>query len=169
MKFIVRSLVAVLLLTTVFKGGAVSPVTTGNDSVADLRPLVDPPLHDKKTFDITSKKWFQMTYIGVPLVVAGVAVMPGRDRFRQLRDDYAPNFHYKYDDYLQYAPAAVMLGLKGFGVESRSSWGRMLVSDAFSAAIMATVVNTIKYTAHVRRPTGAITSRFPRDIRRRPS
>ncbi len=161
MKFIVRSLIAVLLLTTVFKGAAVSLVTTRNDSVADLRPLVDPPLHDKKTFDITSKKWFQMTYIGVPLVVAGVAVMPGRDRFRQLRDDYAPNFHYKYDDYLQYAPAAVMLGLKGFGVESRSSWGRMLVSDAFSAAIMATVVNTIKYTAHVQRPDGSNYKSFP--------
>ena len=54
-----------------------------------------------------------------------------------------------------------MLGLKGFGVESRSSWGRMLVSDAFSVAIMASVVNTIKYTAHVRRPDKSNYKSFP--------
>ena len=39
-----------------------------------------------------------------------------------------------------------MLGLKIGGVRGRSSWGRMLVSDAFSVALMAGAVNSLKYT-----------------------
>ena len=110
---------------------------------------------------ITSSRAYRITYIGVPLIVAGLVVQE-RDRgFRHLRNDYVPSFRLHYDDYLQYAPAVVMLGLKGFGVESRSSWGRMLVSDAFSVAIMASVVNTIKYTAHVRRPDKSNYKSFP--------
>ena len=43
------------------------------------------------------------------------------DYFRSLRNDYLPRFHHHADDFLQYAPAAVMLGMKTFGVEGRSS------------------------------------------------
>ena len=64
----------------------------------------------------------------------------------RIRYNCMPEFRYHYDDYLQYAPAAVMVGMKAFGYESRSSWGRMLASDAFSIAIMAGAVNGIKYT-----------------------
>ena len=33
----------------------------------------------------------------------------------ELRNNVIPDFHYRYDDYLQYAPAAVMVGMKTFG------------------------------------------------------
>ena len=72
-----------------------------------------------------------------------------------------PGFRYHYDDYLQYAPAAVMAGMKAFGYESRSSWGRMLVCDAFSAAIMAGAVNGIKYTIGRLRPDGSRYNTLP--------
>ena len=62
-----------------------------------------------------------------------------------IRECCIPGFHYKYDDYLQYAPAALTIGLKAGGYDSRSSWGRMLVSDAFSAVIMTGAVNGLKY------------------------
>lgn len=151
------------MLSSVFTGNAAYPYSLADDSVADLRPLVTPApkAMEQPTFDFMSKKWVQMTCVGAPLVVAGVSVMHGRDRFHQLREDFVPKFHYEYDNYLQYAPAVVMLGLKGFGVESRSSWGRMLTSDAFSVAIMASVVNAIKYTAHVQRPDGSNYKSFP--------
>ena len=29
----------------------------------------------------------------------------------ELRNNMIPDFHYRYDDYLQYAPAAVMVGI----------------------------------------------------------
>lgn len=163
MKFITGFLIAVVLAATVSPCRAEAPLVPAaeGDTLVDLRPLTSWQRFNQKVDKFTSTKGFQMTYVGVPLVIAGVATMPGRERFRQLRNDYVPKFKYEYDNYLQYAPAVVMLGLKGFGVESRSSWGRMLVSDAFSAAIMATVVNTVKYTAHVQRPDGSNYKSFP--------
>lgn len=110
---------------------------------------------------VTSTRLYRMTYIAVPLIVGGV-IMQGRDReFRELRHCYAPSFRYMYDDYLQYAPAAVMVGIKAAGVKGRSSWGRMLVSDAFSAGVMAIAVNSLKYTVREMRPDGSGNNSFP--------
>lgn len=78
-----------------------------------------------------------------------------------IRNSIVPDFHYTYDDYLQYAPAAVMLSMKACGYDSRSSWGRMLVSDAFSIAIMAGTVNGLKYTVSRPRPDGSRNNSFP--------
>lgn len=78
-----------------------------------------------------------------------------------LRNCVVPGFHYSYDDYLQYAPAALTLGLKACGYESRSGWGRMIVSDAFSAAIMAGAVNGLKYSVGRLRPDGSRRNSFP--------
>lgn len=51
--------------------------------------------------------------------------------------------------------------MKAAGVQSRSSWGRMLVSDAFSAILMGSTVNTLKRTTHVERPDGSNKHSFP--------
>ena len=79
----------------------------------------------------------------------------------RIRNNCMPEFRYHYDDYLRYAPAAVMVGMKAFGYESRNSWGRMLVSDAFSFAIMAGAVKGIKYTVDRLRPDGSQHNSFP--------
>ena len=63
--------------------------------------------------------------------------------------------------YLQYLPAAAMLGMKIGGVEGRSSWGRMLASDAFTVAIMSTVVSQLKVKTKVMRPDGSNNHSFP--------
>lgn len=119
--------------------------------------------HGKEKFidRLASSQAFRMTYIGVPLVAGGLLVKSEDDHFRSLRNDYLPQFRHHADDYLQYLPAAVMLGMKIGGVESRSSWGRMLASDAFSALLMGSVVNTFKQTTHVTRPDGSNSHSFP--------
>ena len=109
----------------------------------------------------TSSRLYRMTSVGVPLVVGGLIVKGEDTHFRSLRNDYLPQFHHHEDDYTQLVPAAVMLGMKAAGVESRSSWGRMLTSDAFATAIMAGVVNTLKTTTHVMRPDGSDNHSFP--------
>ena len=64
--------------------------------------------------------------------------LPSFDRSMfTMRYNAAGDCRYYLDDYFQYSPAAVMLGLKACCYESRSTWGRMLVSDAFSVAVMA--------------------------------
>lgn len=109
----------------------------------------------------TSTKAYRMTYVAVPLIVGGVIMQSYDADFRRLRNGYVSSFHHDYDDYLQYAPAAVMLGMKAFGVQGRSSWGRMLTSDAFSAGLMAIAVNSLKYSCRVMRPDGSSRNSFP--------
>lgn len=78
-----------------------------------------------------------------------------------LRNDLFPELSYEWDDILQYSPAAVMLGMKACGYESRTKWAGMLVSDAFSVGIMAATVNGIKYSVRRLRPDGSRYNSFP--------
>lgn len=110
---------------------------------------------------VSSNCWYQMSYIAVPLFVVGGLTYNEGDHFRDMRNQYASGFRYHYDDYLQYAPAAIMVGMKVAGVQGRSSWGRMLVSDAFSAALMAGMVNGLKYSVKKMRPDGSTRNSFP--------
>ena len=109
----------------------------------------------------TSTKANRMLFIGTPLIVGGVVMQAYDADFRRLRNGYSRSFRHDYDDYLQYAPAGVMVGMKAFGVRSRSSWGRMLVSDTFSAGLMAVGVNSLKYSCRVMRPDGSSRNSFP--------
>ena len=90
-------------------------------------------------------------------VASGEKLLPefhmDRDIY-ELRHAVMPGFHYIYDDFTQYAPAAVMVGMKAFGYESRTKWGGMLVSDAFSMGIMVVTVRGIKYIVNRQRPSG---------------
>lgn len=131
------------------------------DSVATILPLSSWGAKKYKMDKITESKVYKMTFIGVPLIVGGLIVKRENDHFRDLRNSFAPGFHYSYDDYLQYTPLAFMLALKAAGVEGRSSWPRMLVSDAFSAALMAATVNLIKSTNNTLRPDGSTRNSFP--------
>lgn len=111
--------------------------------------------------NFTDSRLYQMTFVGLPLIITG-AIMKGEDtHFRSLRNGYMKEFHHTYDNYSQYLPLAVMLGMKTAGVKSRNSWSRMLASDAFSAAIMAGAVESIKRTAKVERPDGTDNRSFP--------
>lgn len=132
--------------------------------VADSVNYLDNTFYRKTqllTDRIIQSKAFQMTYIGVPLIVSGLIVKGEDNHFRNLRNAYIPTFRNHYDDYLQYVPLISTFGLKAAGLDGRSSWGRMLVSDAFSAAILAAAVNGIKYTAKVPRPDGSSHNSFP--------
>ena len=71
-----------------------------------------------------------------------------------LRHAAMPHFHYIYDDFTQYAPAALVLGLKTAGYQGRTKWGGMMVSDAMSVGIMAASVKGIKYAVNRQRPYG---------------
>ena len=133
---------------------------TDSISVANQLYLYSPN-EEGKLDKFSSSRLYQMTYVGVPLVAAGIIVKSEDDHLRSLRNDYMPKFRNHTDDYLQFAPAAVMLGLKAAGVEGRSSWGRILTSDAFAAMLMGGVVNTLKTTTHVTRPDGSNNHSFP--------
>ncbi len=79
----------------------------------------------------------------------------------QIRANQFPDFRFRADDYIQYSPFLFMLGLKSFGYDGMSSWGRMATADALSLAFMAVGVNGLKYTFRRTRPDGSARNSFP--------
>lgn len=110
---------------------------------------------------IADSRLFQATYLGAPLIIGGLIEKHEDKKFRTLRNDFMPTFKRPLDNYLQITPAAVMVGLKAAGVKSRSSWGRMLVTDAIATSLMTATVQTSKHFTHVTRPDGSDNHSFP--------
>ncbi len=108
------------------------------------------------------------TWVGIPVFAAGLIAKAEKTAFRQ---DYNNpntkirlikyNFHSEIDNYTQYLPLALTIGMKIGGVESRSDWPRFWASSAASAAIMAGLVNGIKYTSSEMRPDGSTRNSWP--------
>ena len=108
-----------------------------------------------------------MTYAGVPLFIAGIIAKGEKASFRQNNPD-APkkvqlltNFHTEIDNYTQFAPFALSTVLNFAGVEGRSDHTRYLASSAMAYAIMAGIVNPIKYSASEMRPDGSTRNSWP--------
>ena len=108
-----------------------------------------------------------LTFVGIPLFAAGWIIKGEKANFRQ---DYnnkhsntrlITNFKTGIDDYTQFFGPTMTVGLKAFGYEGRSDWGRLLGSSLMSYAIMAGFVNGIKYTASEMRPDGSTANSWP--------
>ena len=150
------------MLKQIVFSGSLLLVSLGAFAQADTSCLPADTIGKKPNADrLSQAKWFQATYIGAPLIVGGLIEKHQDTKFRKLRNDFMPKFKRPLDNYTQFLPAAVMVGMKAAGVESRSSWGRMLLSDAFSVAIMAGTVQGLKRTTHVVRPDGSDNHSFP--------
>ena len=109
-----------------------------------------------------------MTFVGIPLFVAGIILKSEKKAFRQnYNDEFHANTrlltHFKssIDDYTQYFGPVMTVGLKAFGYEGRSNWTRFLASAGMSWAIMGAIVNTVKYTAKEMRPDGSTANSWP--------
>lgn len=114
----------------------------------------------------TSKPFFEregvkMSIAPAVLLTASAVTWGERERIREIRNRYIPDFHMEYDDYLQYVPTAAVFGLNLSGVKGRNNLKRATLSYAASIGIMAIVVNSIKYTAKVERPDGTKRNSFP--------
>jgi membrane-associated phospholipid phosphatase len=108
-----------------------------------------------------------MTFVGVPLFVAGWAIKGDKAMFRVNNKNGKPNtqlltdFKTGIDDYTQFFGPVMTVGLKLGGVEGRSDWPRLLASAAMSYGIMAGLVNGIKYSAKEMRPDGSTANSWP--------
>ncbi len=107
------------------------------------------------------KEWVKKSIAPALLFSASAATWGERQHIREVRNRYIPNFKVGYDDYLQYAPAATVYGLKLAGVKGRNNIGRATLSYGASMLIMGVIVNSIKYTAKVERPDGSSRNSFP--------
>ena len=101
------------------------------------------------------------TQMGAGLVGAGIVLSAADLQTRELRTDYLPSFRYRYDDYLQFSPLAITYGLKLCGVEGRSSWERLAISNGLSTGLMLSTVYVVKYGLGRLRPDGSTHNSFP--------
>jgi len=111
-----------------------------------------------------------MTFVGIPLFVAGWALKSDKAMFRvnQKAEDggkkntqLLTDFKTGIDDYTQFFGPAMVVGLKLCGYEGRSDWPRLLASAAVSYGLMTGFVNGIKYTAKEMRPDGSTANSWP--------
>lgn len=111
-----------------------------------------------------------MTFVGIPLFVAGWAIKGDKAMFRvnakadqggKRNTQLLTDFKTGIDDYTQFFGPAMVVGLKLGGYEGRSDWPRLLASAGASYAIMAAFVNGIKYTAKEMRPDGSSANSWP--------
>ena len=111
-----------------------------------------------------------MTFVGIPLFVAGLALKSDKAMFRvnakaeqggKKNTQLLTDFKTGIDDYTQFFGPAMVVGLKLGGYEGRSDWPRLLASAGMSYAIMAGFVNGIKYTAKEMRPDGSTANSWP--------
>lgn len=126
-------------------------------------------IHDSlvlKNFTIATPSFWEkdavkISFVPTLLFGASAVTWNSREDIREVRNRYIPTFKYKYDDYMQYVPAAATFGLKAAGVKGRNEFKRSAITYATSVAIMAILVNGIKYTAKVERPDGSSKNSFP--------
>ena len=111
-----------------------------------------------------------LTFVGIPLFAAGWALKGDKAMFRvnQKAEDggkkntqLLTDFKTGIDDYTQFFGPALVVGLKLGGYEGRSDWPRLLASAGMSYAVMAALVNGIKYSAKEMRPDGSTANSWP--------
>ena len=111
------------------------------------------------------RAWYELTYVGVPLFLAGIIAKGEKKSFQQNdpnnKHTLVTDFKTRIDDYAQFFGPLMTTGLKLGGVEGRSSWGRYLATFGMSYGIMAAFVNSIKYTSKEMRPDGSTANSWP--------
>ena len=142
--------------------------------------IISPSASPKMDFDIFKSKtnpgvkpykfMDDMTFVGIPLFVAGWALKGDKAMFRvnakadqggKKNTQLLTDFKTGIDDYTQFFGPAMVVGLKLGGYEGRSDWPRLLASAGMSYALMAVFVNGIKYTAKEMRPDGSSANSWP--------
>ena len=142
--------------------------------------LVAPSASPKMDFDFFKSKtnpgvkpykfMDDLTFVGIPLFIAGWAVKGDKAMFRvnakadqggKKNTQLLTDFKTGIDDYTQFFGPAMVVGLKLGGYEGRSDWPRLLASSLMSYGIMAGLVNGIKYTAKEMRPDGSSANSWP--------
>jgi membrane-associated phospholipid phosphatase len=111
-----------------------------------------------------------LTFVGIPLFLAGWGLKSDKAMFRvnaqaeqggKRNTQLITDFKTGIDDYTQFFGPAMVVGLKLGGYAGRSDWPRLLSSAGMSYAIMAVLVNGIKYSAKEMRPDGSTANSWP--------
>lgn len=102
-----------------------------------------------------------VSYAGIPLFLSSFIIKEKKKAFRSARFDFQNTFKTEIDNYTQFAPYLMVVGLKAAGVKGRSDWPRMMTSALLSNVVMAAAVNATKYSVKEMRPDNSTRNSFP--------
>ena len=166
LKFEVPEMKAELVEVKAIPASAMNLATTANTWKPDFdffKSKTNPGVKPYKFMD-------DLTFVGIPLFAAGWAIKGDKAMFRvnqkaeqggKQNTQLLTDFKTGIDDYTQFFGPAMVVGLKLGGYEGRSDWPRLLASAGMSYAIMAGLVNGIKYSAKEMRPDGSTANSWP--------
>jgi hypothetical protein len=97
------------------------------------------------------------------IALGGILKSPSiqSDIQKSVRTVFGEDFHTKADDYLQFLPAAQMLGGNLLGFESREGYKQMATNILVSNLMVTGITSIIKVTAKDLRPDGSANNSFP--------
>lgn len=104
---------------------------------------------------------YHFSYVGLGFITSGFFIKRQKDQFRSMRHYFTPHYHKSFDNYTQYMPLIGTWALKVSGVEGRSSWKGLALSNALSLAFMGIATNSMKYSVREMRPDGSTKNSFP--------
>lgn len=113
------------------------------------------------TEQVNSGTLLSTALLSAEVIGAGLLFKGDDTKYNNHRSMLEPVLSSNFEDYLQYAPFAAMYGLKLAGVEGRSSWTRMLTTDAIGLALNVGMVQLLKRTIDQTRPDGSDNRSFP--------
>ncbi len=111
-----------------------------NDSVNSVKPFVIPAV-----------------------LMAGGLITQGQIS-RNVRDEVLktyPNFHAKFDDYMQFGTTAIPLGMSLVGIEGKHKFKDQLILSVLSHGLAQTITQSLKYIVAYPRPDGVGMESFP--------
>ena len=98
-----------------------------------------------------------LSLVGAGLITQGVI---SRDFQHQVQARY-PGFEVTFDDYAQFAPTAVVLGLGAAGVKGRHGFGDQLALTMLSHVVAQGITQSLKRIVAYPRPDGSSNDAFP--------
>lgn len=119
-----------------------------NDSIVSSYPYLNPT---QRTISCT-----------LPMIAGSLLYKLNNKNIANQRNEYFPTFKSQYDDYTQFAPLALQIGMQLTGIQGRSkSFAEMLTADLFTTATMASVVTLSKRLTREKRPDSSARTSFP--------
>jgi membrane-associated phospholipid phosphatase len=158
----------ILFLLLIVFGGTISAQNSQSDSIkSEQNNAADSTKRVCSTYykpNITLKS----AIVPISLVTVGVIVetLPsnvlfGKKRIQQQVQKKMNGFRTSADDFLQFAPIAVMFGLKMAGTKSRSDLLNQIVITAKSELLVSAIVFSMKHFISDMRPDGSTDNTMP--------
>lgn len=109
---------------------------------------------------------YHQLYVPSALIVTGI-IINGKspnsinNKIVRYRSEHAPNFHTKWDNYLQFSPIVLTYGFEAIGMKPNTDILNRSVILLKSEILMMTAVTLLKNGSHILRPDSSAYTSFP--------